>query len=839
MKLRTRIVVGLAILVVFLLAACQTTKPAHASPAPTAPAASEVAPENISPALIAPAASSIATESLGFSPKAEAGHNSIGFSLTLGNPEKVKSWKVAMKLGSGAQRTMSGSGSSAPSSLSWDGRDDSGNFAPEGSYTASLEVDYADSYSSSSAASSAFILDSTPPSGRIRVSPASLVPAANGFVAPASITIDAVSKLAKIDSWSLDIIDPNGKVFQSFSDKWPNKDATWDGLSSGGEQAAALTTYKAVAKVRDEFGNTGEISAAIAVADVLSASGSTVIEAKRDGFAPNGESPIKSMDFLVSIGQKESLLAWKIAIAGNSGVQKTFSGDASNLPTSIVWDGNADNGEPAPEGRYTASLLVGYGMAYKPVAVRSRPFILDLTPPSGRVVADPHSLTPDGKGGLSPMTFTVVANSDLAPLDSWDLSLFALDGTTLISATGHYPRNSYLWDGKLAGGATLDPSRSYKLAARVTDKYGMAGIVRGSIGIAEIPAVTSAVSVRPKTRGFSPNGDSAMDTMELDLSYGQPQAVLSWQVDILDAEQVVKTYVGDSSSLLPFVSWDGKKQDGSLADEGSYTATLAVDYGTMFKAATAQSAAFVLDLSPPTGHLTLSQPLFSPIESNPTLTITVDASSRIAKMESWSMRIYDPAGNLFKSFEGTWPNNKAVWDGKSMSGLMVESAEDYMLTAKVRDEFGNSADINSILPVDILVEKTPTGYRILSSRIFFKPFTADYTDVPANLASQNVQRLDQLAAKLAKFPDYRIKLVGHAVMINWDNKARGEAEQKEILIPLSKTRADAIRQAMFDRGLDPAMITAEGVGGSDQLVPDSNLSDRWRNRRVAFFLEKP
>ena len=840
MKQRTRIVICLASLVVFLLAACQTTKPANASPAPIDPEATSVAQVKASPVLIAPEASSIMTESLGFSPKAEAGHNNMDFSLTFGNPEKAKSWKVAMKLGNGgAQRTISSSGSNLSSSLSWDGKDDSGNFAPEGTYTATLELEYVDTYSSFSALSSTFILDGTPPSGRIVVSPASLVPAGNGFATPASITIDASSKFAKIDSWSLDIVDPNGKVFQSFSDKWPNKNATWDGLSSGGDQAAPLTTYKAVAKVRDEFGNTGEISAAVPVGDVPSASGSTVVEAKYDGFAPAGESPIKTMDFLVSIGQKESLQAWKIAIVGETGVQKTFRGDVSNVPTSVAWDGKADNGSQAPEGRYTASLLVGYGMAYKPVTVRSRSFILDLTPPSGRVVSDPPSLTPDGKGGLSPMTFTVVANSDLAELDSWDLSMFALDGKTLISAKGKYPRNSYLWDGKVAGGAALDPSRSYKLAAKVTDKYGMVGIVRGSIGIAEIPVVTSTVSVKPKTRGFSPNGDNAMDIMDLDLSFGQPQAVLSWQMDILKADQVVKSYMGDSSTLPSSVSWDGKKEDGALADEGSYAATLTVDYGTMFKAVTVKSAPFVLDLSPPMGQLTLSQPLFSPIESHPTLTISVDASSRIAKMESWSMKIYDPAGNLFKSFEGTWPNNKAVWDGKSISGLMIESAEEYTVTTIVRDEFGNSADINSRIPVDILVEKTPTGYRVLSSRIFFKAFTSDYSDVATNLSSQNVQRLDNLATKLKKFPGYKIKLVGHAVMINWDNKTKGEAEQRNILIPLSKTRADAIRQAMLDRGFDPAMVSTEGVGASEQLVPDSNLTDRWRNRRVAFFLEKP
>ena len=270
--------------------------------------------------------------------------------------------------------------------------------------------------------------------------------------------------------------------------------------------------------------------------------------------------------------------------------------------------------------------------------------------------------------------------------------MFGLDGKTLISTKGKYPKNSYAWDGKLPGGATLDPSRSYKLAAKVTDAFGNAGIVRGAIGIAEMPSVTSTVSITPRTRGFSPKGDSAMDTMELALSYGQPQAVMSWRVDILSSDQIVKSYAGDSSSLLPTVSWDGKKTDGSFADEGSYMANFAVDYGTMFKPVTVKSLPFVLDLSAPQGKLNLSQALFSPIESNPTLTITVDASSKVAKMESWSMKIFDPAGNLFKSFEGRWPNNKVQWDGKSGSGLMVESAEDYRVTATVRDEFGNSAE---------------------------------------------------------------------------------------------------------------------------------------------------
>jgi len=216
----------------------------------------------------------------------------------------------------------------------------------------------------------------------------------------------------------------------------------------------------------------------------------------------------------------------------------------------------------------------------------------------------------------------------------------------------------------------------------------------------------------------------------------------------------------------------------------------------------------------------------------------VDATSKVAKIDSWRMEIFDPADHLFKTFSARWPENRAVWDGKGIKGDLVQSAEDYPIVAKVRDEFGNTGELKSVVPVDILVEKTPTGFRILASRIFFKPFTADYVDVRPELAAQNIRRLNDMAAKLKKFPNYKIKLVGHAVMIYWNNKRLGEIEQRDVLLPLSEARAEAVLKALIDRGLESPRFTTEGVGASDQIVPDSDLADRWQNRRVAFFLEK-
>jgi outer membrane protein OmpA-like peptidoglycan-associated protein/flagellar hook assembly protein FlgD len=332
----------------------------------------------------------------------------------------------------------------------------------------------------------------------------------------------------------------------------------------------------------------------------------------------------------------------------------------------------------------------------------------------------------------------------------------------------------------------------------------------------------------------------AMDTtMKLTLSYGPPKSVNSWKLAIQDSSrQVQKTFSGDGPNLPMMVSWDGKSAAGSLVPEGKYTARLSVDYGSAFKPASTTSTPFVLDITPPTGSITLSEPLFSPIKGSPSITLTVDVSSALAKIDSWRMEIYAPEHRLFRTFESKWPTRSVVWDGKGLKGEFVASAEDYPVLVKIRDEFGNVGGLKSLVPVDILVAKTPTGLRILSSNIFFKEFTADYQDVRPDIAKQNMKRLADMAAKLKKFHNYKIKLVGHAAMIYWFNKALGYIEQREVLIPLSQARAEAVEKALVGRGLDSSMFTTEGVGASDQLVPDSDIGDRWQNCRVAFYLEK-
>ncbi|HTP59100.1 MAG TPA: FlgD immunoglobulin-like domain containing protein, partial [Spirochaetia bacterium] len=444
-------------------------------------------------------------------------------------------------------------------------------------------------------------------------------------------------------------------------------------------------------------------------------------------------------------------------------------------------------------------------------------------------------------GAVQPVTVNIKGSSKVAKLDSWQLDITDPSGAAFRSFDGKWPDAQVQWDGKSAGGdMVVAPGASYSATATLKDQFGLTAQVTGSISVAGPAAVGQAPGtfrVVPQTTGFSPKG--TVKTEKLSVGYGKSDAVKSWKLEILGADgAAVRTFTGDSSNLPSTVTWDGNNSSGSLSAEGAYTARLSVDYGGKYAAGTTTSDKFVLDITPPTGTITLSDPVFSPIEGSPTITLTVDASSRTAKIASWHMEINDPEDHLFKAFDAQWPTKDAVWNGKGTNGDLVQSAEDYPVVAMVRDEYGNTGALKATVPVDILVEKTATGYRILSSRIFFKAYTADWQGVRPDLAAQNLRRLNDLGAKLKKFPNYKIKLVGHAVMIHWDNKALGDVEQRDVLIPLSQARADAIKKALADRGLADNMFATQGVGASDQIVPDSDLANRWQNRRVAFYLER-
>jgi len=614
---------------------------------------------------------------------------------------------------------------------------------------------------------------------------------------------------------------------------------SWDGRSSSGALAEPSTTYSVLAEVRDSFGNTGFAKALIPIDDLPQVSGENAITPSANGFSPNGDAGMASIDLSLAVPNKEAVKSWKVTIAQVEGaVQRTFSGDASTLKESLTWAGRSDSGSAAPEGVYMAEMGIDYGASFKTVVVRSRKFVLDSSPPTGSMQISPELSVPDERGLVAPATIVLDGSSKLAGMASWKLTISDPTGKSFGIFGGVWPPKRIAWNGVAPDGSLVEPGTTYIATAVVRDEFGISDQVSAPISVGPLLQATEQSSVAALARGFSPLGNGGL---KFSLGFGNRNLVKGWSFDIERDDKTLRMHFpGDAANLSDSFSWNGLLQDGTLAPDGLYTAQLSIDYGRVYAPVKASSEAFALVATPPTGSIVINPPLFSPDGSGAgdTVALALEASSRYAKINDWSLDIMDPGGNNFASFRGQWPMKSLSWNGRNAKNELVESAEDYPVVARVRDEFGNTLELKSAIHVDILIVKMGDGYRIRIASIVFKPFTADYLSVDPAIAERNVSTLNLLAEKLNKFPGYQIRMVGHAVMVNWDNPALGRAEQDKELLPLSKARAAAIMQALATKGIEAGRMVTDGVGASDQIVPDSDFPNRWKNRRVEFFLQK-
>ena len=96
----------------------------------------------------------------------------------------------------------------------------------------------------------------------------------------------------------------------------------------------------------------------------------------------------------------------------------------------------------------------------------------------------------------------------------------------------------------------------------------------------------------------------------------------------------------------------------------------------------------------------------------------------------------------------------------------------------------------------------------------------------ANLPDGELQSLDRIAELLTKHPDLKARIEGHT-----DYKGRGETN-----LELSRKRAEAVRHALIERGIDPGRMTADGLGEASPIADNGSSAGRRKNRRVEIYV---
>jgi outer membrane protein OmpA-like peptidoglycan-associated protein len=100
----------------------------------------------------------------------------------------------------------------------------------------------------------------------------------------------------------------------------------------------------------------------------------------------------------------------------------------------------------------------------------------------------------------------------------------------------------------------------------------------------------------------------------------------------------------------------------------------------------------------------------------------------------------------------------------------------------------------------------------------------EFVKQSATIERKSLANLDRLVAELKRFPNMRIRIEAHT-----DN-----AGKPDKLLRLSRDRAEAVRQYLASKGVEPARLIAEGYGMTRPLKPNKTAEGRAANRRVEF-----
>jgi len=725
-----------------------------------------------------------------------------------------------------AAKRMQRKGVAIPEELIWAGTYQDGEFVPDGEYLYGIEA--WDRFGNSGRSPFRYVVvDNTPPSVEVFTSYPLFSPNGDGV----NDTIRISQKESTVEnSWIGEIRSGQGASLREFDWTGMATDFNWDGKDRGG----ALVpdgTYAYSVRSTDLAGNSATITLEDIVVDTAAKPLALMVDSA--AFSPNGDGRKDLLRFSPTVGVTRDLDRWALEVANARGdTVRRFAGVGA-LQATVDFDGKNDRGVILPDGQYRGVLTVTYKTGETP-KVASPPFLLDNTRPLVTLSAEYTLFSPDGDGNRDGLTISQSSSVE----ESWQGSILDAKEQAIRSYSWQGRAVQFSWDGKDGAGRQVpDGTYSYRITSTDTAENRTTSEMKDI----RVDTRPTPVTMRVAAPSFSPNGDGFADFLTFSFSASVPDGLSLWTLSIVGADkQIRKTLSGGTlTGLVPeSLTWDGRTEQGRI-EEGTYTALFTAEYkkGNVTRVS---SAPFLIDVSGPHVRMNIGPKPFSPDGDgeDDVLSIAIDLKDA-SPIDEWSAQVLDPTGKPFKLFTGKGAlKSPIIWNGLSDKGELVQSASDYTLALTARDSLRNLTKSQEVVPIDILVLRDGDRLKIIISSIYFKPFTADYTSLEADQVKRNLATLDRLAVILKKYSQYKIRIEGHAVRIYWYDAARLKDEEEQVLLPLSKERADVIKQALVQRGIVETRITTGGFGGTRPVVPHSDLDNRWKNRRVEFILIK-
>ncbi len=441
--------------------------------------------------------------------------------------------------------------------------------------------------------------------------------------------------------------------------------------------------------------------------------------AKEKYISPNNDGVQDELVIPLNISDKRYVQGWSLVIMNEGGeVVRTIENKVAlpsklgfksffkqliakkegvPIPESITWNGAMNNGETAPDGKYTYFVTatddngnVGKTQEYVVVIDTVAPDI-ELNQPGDKIF---------GEGAKAALKISQTGSVE----DEWVGVFKAVDGTIVRTYkwTNAEPAE-FSWRG-IADDESQVPDGVYSYEISATDRAGNVApqtTITNIIYSAEKPATNIYID---GSRYFSPGTDSSLKTITLNVTIPVPEEktgnkLTEWEVGITDKSgNVVKAYNQKTKGAVPYseIVLDGTDDNGKKLADGEYQAYVTAKYLNGYVPAKISSPVFVLDTEKPAAQIRASDKVFGAgSKTDVKYTIMITPSTG-APVPSWKGEIRTADGaTVVKTYDlGEYPPESITWNGINDKGGIAEKGQ-YVLVLTATDLAGNVGEARS------------------------------------------------------------------------------------------------------------------------------------------------
>ncbi len=741
------------------------------------------------------------------------------------------------------------------SSIEYDGKDDKGYFLFDGEYQLAFSAIFNNGQEPKMSRN--IIIDNLAPRASLTAETDVLSPDGDGN----KDTITFVQTASSEKLWNASVVDQYGNSVKTWSfGGIPPEQITWDGIDDKGNLATDGFYYY-VLSATDSAGNTGTYKTENGF-ELDTQKTEIILKTNDVAFSPNGDGVKDVLEFTPIIKNTSGIDRYSLSIMDSTGYVVKMWYDSKNLPSSFKWNGLSDEGERCSDGNYTATLQTISKNGSEALA-STQPFTLDTVYPKIDSLNLPYlafSPNEDGKKDVLKVELET-SNEDL-----WQGSIKSSKNEVVQNLAWQGKATSFDWNGTDEEG-NLVKDGTYQFEISCTDKAG--NKVAKKIDNIQMDTRSVKAYITSELDAFSPNADGTKDAQKLSIRTNLTEGIESWKVSVLDStgKSVASWSNEDTKDLPSVINWDGtvNKEGYSInisnvnvpvpvgsVVEGNFIAQLNLKYvkGDEISATT---SSFICSITPPSLTVQTAPKYFSPDNDglDDDLYIRLKGESSVP-LTSWSFEIKNPqgSGTFWKRSGTSTITERLIWDGYSDSAELVQSATDYPYVFTATDSLGMTSKVEGFIAVDVLVIRVGDVLKMQIPSIIFRADKADFVGkdkdakygLDEDVITNNERVLQRVADILNKFKEYNVVIEGHA-----NNLSNTEEEETATvlngqpnipLVPLSKDRAEYVKQRLVKYGVNESRLTTDGKGGRYPVAPSTDRNVSWKNRRVEFILQK-